>query len=362
MEFFPRLVGDNSESSDTEGDDTTNSSSSRAQSQLNMQPLQILLTLDDNLFVRIPVPKRGVVCSNQSRVERICSILENRVSYEVPWGPKIFIGEYKGHSFFIASAPVGSGSGLMFTELYAAGAEYIVRYGSDDVKSPGKYEQDIVKIIDEADNLYGFSMASGVPKEEWGKSVYASPVLVKCLRDESARRKLAVETRICHHLENYHSLRTPHKFAPPRESILKTQLAQLEANKRASSVTVAAYDKSQTVVADNATINDENHTKKSSFDMETAVLFRVAKDFTGYVMTEAATDTATAIGADSTRTNGEKRYVHKHAASVLQTVNKESVQTGPYEGANKTAALALEHVFIDFILSALLRLPIDIIA
>jgi len=44
----------------------------------------------------------------------------------------------------VASAPVGSGSGLMFTELYSAGAEHIVRYGSDDVKNPTKEESNLV--------------------------------------------------------------------------------------------------------------------------------------------------------------------------------------------------------------------------
>jgi hypothetical protein len=325
MEFFPRIRDDEG-SEDGE-------QSLPTEDALPLQPLQILLKLEDNLFVRIPVPKRGVVCSNQSRVERICSILDKRVCFEVPWGPKIYIGEYMSTPFFIASAPVGSGSGLMFTELYAAGAEYIVRYGSDDVKSPSQYEHEIIKIIDEADNLYGFNIASGVPEEEWGTSVAASPLLVKCLTEESKSRNLQVETRICHHLENYHSLRTPHKFGGTRETILRGHLSQLEAKK---------VERASLLVGD-------NHAKKSSFDMETAVLFRVAKDFTGYV-----DDDARMAGTEAPR----RRHVLKHAASVLQTVNKESAQLGPYEGNNKTSAVNLEKTFIEFVLSALLRLPV----
>lgn len=258
---------------------------------------KINLVLQDNLFVRIPVPKKGVVCSNQGRVERLGKILTNVQSYEIPWGPKIYIGEFKGERFFIASAPVGSGSGLMFTELYSAGAEYIIRYGSDDVKDVADYENDLVKIIDETDNLYGYNIASGVEQEEWGKSVFASESILNALEQESVARKLLTEKRVCHHLENYHALRTPEKFSPEREQKLRRQLNQL---KRTD--------------------------KKESFDMESAVLFRVAKDF------------------------------GKHAATVLQTVNKKNSKEGPYEGKNKEQAVQLESVFIDYILSALLRI------
>jgi uridine phosphorylase len=155
----------------------------------------------------------------------------------------------------------------------------------------------MVKIIDETDNLYGFNMASGVPEVEWGKSVFASPKIIDALRDEAVSRHLPVEKRICHHLENYHSLRSPEKFSPDRTAILQKHLQKF---KRSD--------------------------KKESLDMESAVLFRVAKDF------------------------------GKHAASVLQTVDKENSQLGPYEGDNKKKAIMLENRFVEYILSALLRI------
>lgn len=258
---------------------------------------QIYVTLQDNLFVRIPVPKKGVVSSNQSRVERISKVLNDVKVYEVPWGPKIYIGKYKGQEFFIACAPVGSGSGLVFTELYSAGAEYIVRYGSDDLKNPADYEKDMIKVIDETDNLYGYDIASGVPEEEWGKSIFASTEIIQALKDEARDRNLEVEERVCHHLENYHALRTPEKFSPERSRALQQQLNKIKRND-----------------------------KKESFDMESAVLFRVAKDFC------------------------------KHAAAILQTVNKSNNKEGPYEGENRKQALSLEEKFIDYVLSALMRI------
>ena len=61
-------------------------------------------------------------------------------------------------------------------------------------------------------------------------------------------------------------------------------------------------------------------------DMESAVLFRVAQDF------------------------------GQHAATVLQTVNKEDNKLGPYEGKNKEQAMQMEQVFTDYLLSVLLKL------
>lgn len=185
----------------------------------------------------------------------------------------------------------------MFTELYSAGAKYIVRYGTDDIKSPLIDEWGLIKIIDETDNLYGFNIQSGVDKSEWGKSIFASEIILKSLREEAKSRHLKVEERVCHHLENYHGLRTPDKFSDERKKRIKDQLRKI---KRTD--------------------------KKESFDMESAVLFRVAKDF------------------------------DKHAASVLQTVDKENKTMGPYEGSNKEYALKMERVFIDYIFSALSRI------
>ncbi len=257
----------------------------------------IHLTRKDNLFIRVDVPEKGIVCANQKRAERISKSLKNVKAYETAWGPKVYIGNYKNQKIFVASTPVGSGSGLVFTELYAAGAKYIIRYGSDDVKNPLPHEKDSIKIIDETDNLYGFDLASGLDPTEFGKSVFASPKIIEALKEEAKDRNLSTEIRVCHHLENYHALRTPGKFSPERKKRLEEQLVALK-----------------------------REDKKESFDMESAVLFRVAKDF------------------------------DQHAAAVLQTVDKENKSLGPYEGTNKEQALHMEKVFTEYTLSALARI------
>mmetsp|Transcript_25832 Transcript_25832/g.29546 ORF Transcript_25832/g.29546 Transcript_25832/m.29546 type:complete len:280 (+) Transcript_25832:47-886(+) len=264
----------------------------------------IVLSLKQNLFIRQPVPEKGIVCSNAERAERVANeYLQDVETFGCSWGSRVWIGTYKQDEvkqlLFVALAPVGSGSGLVFTELYSAGCKFLVRYGSDDVKNPEPYEyQNCVKIIDETDNLHGYCQASGVPEKEWGKSVMCSPVLLEAFQREAEERKMVTEIRICHHLENYHSLRSPDVF-PNRKHILEQQLLDLKQNANG---------------------------KKESFDMESAVLFRCAKDF------------------------------GRHAISVLQTVNKEDSGCDPYKGKNREQALKDEtEVFVDYIFSSLLR-------
>jgi hypothetical protein len=171
------------------------------------------LSLEQNLFIRKPVPVKGIVCSNAERAIRVATeYLTDTKTFSCSWGAQVWIGCYKHAKeedqqqmkLFVALAPVGSGSGLVFTELFSAGAKFLVRYGSDDVKNPEPYEfQNCVKIIDETDNLHGYCQASGVDPSEWGKSVFASPLLLEAFQKEAVERDMVTEVRICHHLENY---------------------------------------------------------------------------------------------------------------------------------------------------------------
>ncbi|MDJ0634728.1 MAG: hypothetical protein QNJ34_16180 [Xenococcaceae cyanobacterium MO_188.B29] len=157
------------------------------------------------------VPTKGITCSNRERVLRLAKNLNIRRKIESSWGTFVVIGESEliDSEIFIALAPIGSGSGLVFTELYYQGANFIVRYGSDDVPQPTEAEKKLVKIIDEADNLYGYSKAIGIASSLWGKSIPASSQLVAQLKQAVTARHLSYEVRLCHHLEAYHALRNP---------------------------------------------------------------------------------------------------------------------------------------------------------
>lgn len=259
---------------------------------------EVHLTLEDCLFVKYTVPEKGIVCSNYERALRLSEKLDNAEMHKCAWGPFIVIGDYKGEKVFVGCASVGTGSGLLFTELFVAGAKYIIRYGSDDVKMPPNSDAYLVKIVDEADNLYGFNLQSGVDPKEWGESVSASSKIIEALVSTAQSKKILYEMRICHHLENYHGLRSPDKFSPERRERLQAILDQLNKNP-----------------------------KPTSFDMETAVLFRVAKDF------------------------------GLHAATILQTVKKEGPKLSSYEGENYQEVRKVEeNIFFDYVLDALLQI------
>lgn len=259
---------------------------------------EINLTLEDCVFIKHPVPEKGIVCSNYERALRLVKRLDAPQIQKSSWGPFVATGDYKGNKIFISCAPVGSGSGLMFTELFVAGAKYIIRYGSDDVKSPPASDAYLVKIVDEADNLFGFNIQSGVDPKEWGQSLEASPQIIQALISTAKAKGIVYETRICHHLENYHGLRLPHKFSTEKSARIKAILEELNKNP-----------------------------KPASYDMETAVLFRVAKDF------------------------------GLHAATVLQTVNKEAAKLASYEGENYEQAKEVEeNIFFNYVLDALLEI------
>lgn len=256
------------------------------------------LTLQECLFVKYPVPDRGIVSSNPERAERLASHLDHSVAHKNSWGSTVIIGEYKGTPMFVACAPVGTGAGLLFTELYVAGAQYILRLGSDDARNLPESEYHLVKIVDEADNLYGFEMQSGMDLNACGNSIWASPKMVGALVEYAALQGFHHELRVCHHLENYHALRYAHLYPQERQERLKQMLVKLE-----------------------------EKTKPASFDMETAVLFRVANDF------------------------------GRHAATVLVTVKKDDPKLSSYEGELLKKAREIEEtLFFPYVLETMKRL------
>lgn len=249
------------------------------------------------IFVNEPVPEKGITCSNRQRILRLSEYLDKTRTIESSWGPFVIIGRYQEQDIFLALAPVGAGSGLAFTELYYQGANAIIRYGSDDVPNPSPEEAELFKIIDEADNLYGYSRAIGISMSDCGGIIPASSQLVEGLKAEAISHNLNYETRICHHLESYHALRDPDAFPEPYRGRIK---ADYEGVKQ-----------------------DE---KKESMDMETAVLLETARLF------------------------------GREAATVLQTVDKEKAADPYQRQENLEKIYRLEKRFFQVIVDALFRM------
>lgn len=258
----------------------------------------IYLTEKNNWLLKITIPKKGVVCSDHDQAKRISKILERKKVYKNFYGQRVYCGYYKNNSLFISDTYIGSGAGLVFTELFTAGAEYIIHYGIDIVKNFTEQEERLIKIIDETDNLYGFNLASGVHRNECGQSVFASKKIIYALIEEALCRSLKIEVRICHHVENYHAFINIDKFSFERKKRIQHIMQKIK-----------RFD------------------KKESFNMESAILFRVAKDF------------------------------DKHAASVLQTIANQDNSMLSYNNdrQKKQLAINLEIDFAEYIFSAFLR-------
>lgn len=252
-------------------------------------------TLQHNTIVRAPLPKLGINCSNPHRAQRlVAAFLRKPILHTDSWGTIIYTGSYNNVPIFIATVPVGaSGSGLAFFEIFAAGAEFLVRYGSNDRLVTEKNLYDVI-IVDEADNLYGLMRDSGVPKKEWGKSLYASPILINALEKSAIDLNLPAKRMICHNVEDYHAYNHP-TLASHYPHTVKKIINTIEGK----------------------------DAKQDCWDMETAALFWRGKQF------------------------------NRQVATVLQNVVKRGSQYAAYESEHGETAKNLEGIFARMILNAL---------
>jgi uridine phosphorylase len=148
----------------------------------------------------------------------------------------------------LAAVPMGSaGSGFAFFEMFAAGAQAIIRYGSNDRSVQFEDLRDIV-VVDEADNLTGFGKPNG--------PIPASPQLVSLLTKCGQEKGCQTQTMVCHNVEDYHAYNFSGFFVD-EECAIQENIQELEAD------------------------TDRKHCA----DMETAALFWRASQFGGHAAT-----------------------------------------------------------------------------
>lgn len=256
----------------------------------------VSFTRQENVIVKSSLPSAGVACSNPQRCGRlVANFLENARTHTDSWGIKIQTGIYRGQEVFVAAVPMGAGgSGFAFLELFAAEAEYIVRYGSNDRDCSLENLREIY-IVDEADNLYGLLRDSGLPEETWGQPLRASSVLITALQQQAGRLNYPVKLALCHHLEDYHAFNFPECAGEAGERV------------RAHHQALA-----------------QRSAKPSLWDMETAALFWRAQQF------------------------------DRHSATVLQSLIKHRGEQTPYEAHYGQIALGMERIFGQLILDSLI--------
>jgi uridine phosphorylase len=122
---------------------------------------------------------------------------------------------------FLAAVPMGSaGSGVAFFEMFAAGAQAIIRYGSNDRSVQFEDLRDIV-VVDEADNLTGFGKPDG--------PIPASSQLVSLLSQCGQEKGCKTQTMICHNVEDYYAYNFS-EFFVNQERAIQENIQELEAD------------------------------------------------------------------------------------------------------------------------------------
>ena len=248
-----------------------------------------------NLLIKKELPQFGIVCSNPARVSRLIKNLNNTVTHTDAWGITIYVGLFENIELFLASVPMGSaGSGFAFLEMYAAGAKYIIRYGSNDRYVTEDNLCDII-LVDEADNLCGMMLDSGYDFEDTETSFKASTVLLDVLSQAVHTRGFPLNIRTCHNVDDYHAFNYPDAFKN-KDRILE-KIEKLEVPE-----------------------------KEHCWDMETAALFFRAKQ------------------------------CNAHAATVLQCLIKHGLNEQPYESKYVSNFKEMEHHILDVIFDAFSQL------
>ncbi len=257
---------------------------------------QSLFTIEQNIIVKTPVPKKGIVSSNPERTLRLAShFLENASVAIQSWGIGVITGKVTrdgvSEDFFFAYAPMGaSGSAMAFHELFAAGAEEVVRLGSNDVWVT-EDDMNALVLISEARGLRGVAWDQGIDEKDVDQPLLPDHDLHQRLMERCRLSRFQYSERICFNVDDYHAYLYPERMEAPQR--IQQRLATYNA--------CAPYCR----------------------DMETASLFLKANQF------------------------GRK------ASSVLQNVVKQK-EGSPYEGSTGDRAKVNENRIAEIVINAML--------
>ena len=254
-------------------------------------------TIQQNVIIKEAIPKKGIVSSNPERSLRLSSeFLESPTVKIQSWGVGIITGNITygsiSEEFFFAYVPMGaSGSAHAFHEIFAAGAQEVVRLGSNDVWVQEK-EMDSLVLVSESRGLRGLSWDHGIEEKDVDLPLMPDDDLNRRLIQSCNRSSFPFSTCVCFNVDDYHAYLYPELTENPQR--IKQRL-------------------------------DTYHSfGPYSRDMETASLFLKANQF------------------------GTK------AASVLQNVFKQKKES-PYEGPSGDKAKINESNIADIIINALLE-------
>ena len=257
---------------------------------------QSTFSTQHNIIIKHAIPAMGIVNSNPERCKRLAAhFLQDGEQVVNSWGVGVFTGKVavdgERHELFFAYAPMGgSGSGIAFHEMFAAGAKTLVRQGSNDVWVTEDDLDDAI-VVSEARGLRGISWDQGVDEHQIDTPTLPDEVLQQHIEIACQEHSLNYSNRTCFNVDDYHAYLYPEHT--PQPDRIRHRLAHYEQ--------FSPYCR----------------------DMETASLFLKAQQFGASV------------------------------ASVLQNVIKQK-PGAPYEGRSGEQARVQERRIADVIINALI--------
>lgn len=182
-------------------------------------PVMAMYTADgtktDILSNDKPLPRVGLIAAHPGRIERIAKEFLDDVDVHTDYrGYKVYTGNYNGQPVFAAYTGIGGPSAsLMIENLIVAGAQKIVRVGSNDNDTKDQNLANITIIL-ETMGLNGMMLEYGFSPDEAGRPLPASQSLINSILLSAENTKTAhVQLAKAYNLDAYHVYSNPTRFA-----------------------------------------------------------------------------------------------------------------------------------------------------
>jgi len=178
----------------------------------NMTPAITGASTETNVLIKKALPARGIVSSNPKRIDRFLTtasrkglISDIKKHTDSGWGIVIWTVTFHNVEYFIAVVPIGAtGAGFAFFELFAAGAQAVLRFGAGSNANRESLPREIV-VVDEASNMESLVYASGREDARRNEILKASGQLVDLLVAKASEKEMPLKRMICYNVEDYHA-------------------------------------------------------------------------------------------------------------------------------------------------------------
>mmetsp|Transcript_3435 Transcript_3435/g.13068 ORF Transcript_3435/g.13068 Transcript_3435/m.13068 type:complete len:278 (-) Transcript_3435:94-927(-) len=173
----------------------------------------------------LPIPKVGIVCSNPDRARLIATEhFDYYFTHTDFRGYKVYVGKYNDAPLFVSYVGLGSASAFfMGEELVSAGAETIVRLGTNDFNTT---IEDINKVfvVEKCYGLVGLMQDMGMENSSWGQGIPSDKALVQALMDiGQTMPEIQVKQSTGYNIDAFYAFLDPENVAVNPQGVLNLE-------------------------------------------------------------------------------------------------------------------------------------------